>query len=622
MKLNRISWTSFFLCSLISFAVWLKFSYPQLAITNFSVDRAKAVAIAKNYLQERGYPGIESYRIAAVYKIDEPTNRYLQKTVGFDGLKDFIKTYDYNMFYWSVRLFKENEKESFVLSVDSATGEITTFKHSIDDNEARVDRTREEAMEIAINFLTARFGFNPGLHIIRSNMATIRDNRSDHHFSWQRTSVSIPWSSEENTGTGKLLTSVTVAGDEILTFSKNHFMVPDQFSRDLDNRKDFSRNASIVTQTIILLLFIVGIYFMIVRQNHLAMHVSKNFYIAIMLISLFLSLIASFNQYENVLYYYQTTFSYSAYFWRTIMETILGGIFVTVSILIPSLAGELLYYEQPERSKEGSFLHYIQSTFASRNVAELIMLGYFVCVILLGMQSVLVQIGQTHFGVWVEHTWINNSSTAYFPFLAAFSFGYKTSFAEEIMYRLYAMALGHKILSRFRPRARTSNVLIAVFMTSLIWGFAHSSYPIFPMWFRGVEVTCLGFFIAFIYIKFGIIPVVVGHYLFDVFWNCAGYIFGVTQPFYLYSSLFILLIPMIFALIAFGLNRKEEEKPLRWQLNRHQLFNLDILKAFLISRLNSYTNKKNEEIRTDFIGHGWDPAVVDEALREVRDEPE
>ena len=137
------------------------------------------------------------------------------------------------------------------------------------------------------------------------------------------------------------------------------------------------------------------------------------------------------------------------------------------------------------------------------------------------------------------------------------------------------------------------------------------------MWFRGVEVTCLGLFLSWAYLRFGIIPVIVGHYLFDVFWNCAEYIFGVTSPFYFVSSLLILLLPGMWVVIAFVLNKKMELRPMRWRMTRHQLYNLEVLKTFFRQHSEETCGKPPQQIVDEISSHGWDPAVVEAALEDA-----
>jgi len=616
MKLTRTTWIAFFFVSLLSLAAWLKFSYPQLIISPFSVDRQEAFRIAEAYLRNERHIPTENFRHAAIFSFDRNANRYLQKSIGFAGLKNFIQQYDFDLFFWMVRFFQENRKEEYILEISSATGEIIGFNHMIDDAAPRKAITNAEALARAKAFVRTQFGFEADDRFIRSNLATHRDNRSDFTFSWQKNNPGIPWSDRPDSGTGKLLINAKISGDEILSFSKGSFLVPEQFSRYLDARNEFSQNTSVILKILILALFISGIFFILARQNHLAMQTTKKFYIGIMAISFFLSLLAGINQFENILFSYATTLSFSAYLWRSCADSIIGALFITVTLLIPSLSGELLHYETSPEGKTGSFLHYVRSTFASRNVFQMIALGYFICAILLGMQSVLVKIGQTYLGVWIEYKWIDNVSAAYLPFLAALTIGYKASFSEEIMYRLYAISLGKKMFARIFPKGKGGPLLLAVVLSSLIWGFSHSGYPIFPGWFRGLEVTCIGLFLSFIYLKFGILPVIVSHYLFDVFWNSAGYLFGKSQPFYFYSAVAVLLLPFALGLIAFFINRKEEERPLRWQMNKHQRFNVEVLRDFLRTNQKKWAHKTPDQIKQEITAHGWDPAVVETAIED------
>jgi hypothetical protein len=255
----------------------------------------------------------------------------------------------------------------------------------------------------------------------------------------------------------------------------------------------------------------------------------------------------------------------------------------------------------------------VQTTFLTRAVAQSIILGYLVFILLLGLQSLLIQIGQRYWGVWQEHSWMNNFSTAYLPFLAAFTLGFKSSLSEEFMYRFFAINLGRKILK---------SSLMAVILGAIIWGFSHSLYPVFPVWFRGIEVTCLGFFMAWIYLRFGIIPVIIAHYAFNVFWSTAAYLFGTTSPYNFYTSLLIFLLPLFFGLVAFVLNRDITIKPLKWHLNKHQQFNLDVLKSYLTSHKEQFQSQSIDEIRRDIIRHGWDVAVVDVALEDWESNPQ
>ncbi|HPN88939.1 MAG TPA: CPBP family intramembrane metalloprotease [Candidatus Omnitrophota bacterium] len=606
MKIKRFTWFLFFTFSVLSILIWSRYSYPQLSFGNFSINRPKAVRIASEYLKALGIDS-SSYKKAITFKQDGSADRYLQKTIGFDAFKKFLKEEDFDLFFWSVRFFKELEKEEFKITISSSTGEIISFFHTIDENAYRRKNTKEEAKQKAVDFLKHRFHFNPDLYILKIDNQFVRDNRIDYSFVWEKKDVQIPWSKEKDTGTGKMFISITVSGDDILSFSKNIFSVPDQFNRHLDKKQEVGENIITIIQIAYSLLYVASVFIIFLRRNHLAMHRTKKLYILIAIFFFILSFISIFNYFENVLYGYNTTRPFDAYLTRYFINNIISMIFAAVFFIIPGLSGELTRFEVFPQKKELSFLFYRQSSFLTRRVAELIILGYCVGIIMLGLQSLLIKIGQSFLGVWVENSWLGRLSTTYFPFITALTIGFKASLTEEISFRLFSISWFKKIFK---------NTFIAVVLSALLWGFAHSSYPIFPMWFRGIEVTCLGLFLSWIYLSFGIIPVIVAHYLFDAFWGVSGYLLGVAHPFDYYSSWGVLLLPAFLGLLAYLYNRREDVLPLKWQLNQHQQYNVNILLSFLKNNRELFSNKAKEDIRKGIFSHGWDLAVIDVALEE------
>ena len=610
MKISRLTWLLFISISIISLSLWFRFSYPQLAFTNLSIDRNQALQMAKNYLKENNINPSE-FKSTTIFEITNEANRYLQRTIGFDGLTKFVKEHHFDMFYWIIRFFKESENDSHLFIISSSTGKIISYRHYLNENVVIKPIDKDKALQKALSFLKDRFDFDPEMYILKGDVLSSHDYRSDYSFSWMKKDIQIPWNEEPLSGFGKLITSLTISGEEILAFSYAVFKVPEQFSLDINKKMNIGHNLLTIIRIIFIVLFIGSIYFVAARHNNLAMHMSKRFYICVVFISFFLSLLSSLNQFQQTLSGYNPASPLRDYLWRIIIETIIGALFATVTVLTPGLAGELLHFEQFQEKKEGSFLYYIRTTFFSRRLAELICLGYFVCAIMLGLQAILIEIGKNFCGVWTEYFWTTQMTTAYLPFLAALTIGYKASIYEEILYRVFTISWFKKIFK---------NTFLAAFLASMLWGFSHSGYNIFPMWFRGIEVTFLGFFLSFIYLRYGIIPVLIAHYLFDIFWSTAGYLLGLTKPFYSYNALGVLFLPLVMAVIAFFINKKIEEKPLQWHLTKHQIFNLKILKLYLIQQWDEFKNIPREQLKEMIISHGWDVAVVDIAIESIEED--
>ncbi|MCA9408498.1 MAG: CPBP family intramembrane metalloprotease [Candidatus Omnitrophica bacterium] len=610
MKISKKSWISFFILAVISFAVWFQFSYPQLAFLNLQINKDHASKIANQYLQSKGI-NPSSYYSAIKFETADSADRFLQKTLGFSQLNKFVHAEEFDMFYWKVRFFRENEKEEFRINVSSKTGEVILFKHIIDDQAAFAVIERDTAKNIAEDFLVKNFNFNPENYILRDDIVTKLDNRIDYAFSWQKKDVNIAWDEEKDAGTGKLIYSVVVTGKGVRAFSKNDFLVPDQFQRYIRNILSVGKNISSVINIFYFLIVCASVYFIVGRRNHLAMHKTKFFLIGLLIFFFILSILSNLNNWQVFLFKFSTTSTLKSYILQLSSSAFMGAIFISIVLLIPYLSGELLHFEEFPQKTNGSFLYYLQTTFFSREVTQNIVLGYFIFIIMLGLQSVLFKFGQTYLGVWIEYNWMTQLTSAFIPVLATFTVSFKAAVSEEITFRLFAISWFKKVFK---------NIPLACLISALIWGFAHSNYQIFPMWFRGIEVGILGLFLGGIYLNYGLITVIVAHYLFDVFWHGAGYLLGSAAPLYFYSTLIVFLLPLLWALAAFIINKPIILKELRWHLNKHQLFNLEVLKHFLRSNPDLFALKTTEQLKDEICHHGWDVAVVEVALEDIEKE--
>jgi len=100
-----------------------------------------------------------------------------------------------------------------------------------------------------------------------------------------------------------------------------------------------------------------------------------------------------------------------------------------------------------------------------------------------------------------------------------------------------------------------------------------------------------------------------------VFWGTAVYIFGHTTVALYAGSIFILLIPLFWALAAFVRNRADTEKAVLPALNQIQRYNVDVLSVFISERKSK--GGLPEEISAELIAHNWDIDLVKLAVAKV-----
>lgn len=599
--------------------LWWQFSYSQLLFPNVAIDRRQAQTISREFIAGQGRD-LAGFRTASVLLVDETSNRYLQKTLGFSGLENFIRKYDYQIFFWLVRFFQTESKEEFLVTVAPATGEVIGYRHLIEDTEARPSIGRDNAIALAWSNLQDRFGHDPADFRIQGDLETAREFRSDYSFSWMNESVLIPWKDGPQAGVGRLMTSATIGGDRMLSFSKNHFKVPDDFSRHLSRQKSTGKNISVLMRIIYYILLIAATFILITGQNHLVLGKTKILYIILAGCSVLFSVISELNTIEIINFNYPTSYPLASYYWQTAVDTLFVVILVSLTILIPGLAGERLTFQNSPEKEERALFGIVRSGLFCRPVGERVFMGYLGFAALLGLQAGIFKYGQHHWEVWTERQWITEFSSAYIPFIAALVMGWKASIHEEMMYRLFTIPWLKSIFQKFVRRPALNSV-IAVAVSALIWGFAHSNYPVFPMWFRGVEVSVLGLFIGWLYLRFGLITVLVAHYTFDVFWGSVEFLFSGSFNFYQTSALAVLLFPAFFAIFAlFREARTEAEQGpvVNWNLNNHQKFNLDVLTSYLELHSEEWQDQNEKTVKQKIVKHGWDPVVVDLAFGQLR----
>lgn len=608
--IKKRTWAVFLISSLLSIIVWKTFTAPQLSFINLSVGRAQALKIASDYLaQEVGLSlkELSGYKHAVVFSTQTSADRYLQKAIGFTNELAFLKKFDFELFMWSVRFFKENQKEEYRVSLSASTGEILTYLRIIDANAQRPFQNEESARAQATAFLKKRFNFDPQLYLPQETNSQKLEKRTDYSFSWEHKGSEIRWTQSDENGWAMISTGVTIAGDEILGFYKNHLKLPDQYTRHLESNQSIGWNLSTIFRIFFYIILTACIYYVLANRNSIIMHSVKNFAVALTFFVFILYLLSYFNNFEEILFDYPTTQPLASYLARNIVLTIMNISISALSILMPVLAATCLHAQLFENNKEGSFLYYIRSTFFSRNVASAITLGYLTATIMLGIQALAFEIGQRYFGVWIEYSWMTQTSASYFPALGAFILAATASLSEEISFRFLGISMGKKFFK---------NTLLACAISSMIWGYGHSGYPIFPMWFRSLEIMSLGLFLSYVYLRFGILAVLSAHYLFNAFWESCVYLLGKSEPAQFYGSLGILLLPMFFAFVAFFINKKVPEKPLRWKLSVHQLFNLQVLKEYVKTH-DLLAEKPPEKLKHEIVSHGWDLAVVETMIEDL-----
>jgi len=602
MKITLKEWLAFSVIAALGLAVWLRFAYPEFLFVDLSVDKKQAQSLAEKYLAGKGVDSRGYFR-SVVFHANDWADTYLQKTVGIENEEKFLRENGGELFFWRVRFFRQLQKEEYALDISPRNGEVFFFEHSIDDIESRPDTGKEDARIIAEDFLKANCGLNPRDYAFNEEKTKKLDSRVDYSFSWEKKGVYLPWGKDQ--GGAKVLIGAVISGNEVRSFYRNTLDIPERFYRYIDRQLALGEYVFSFSYFMFIALVVMAIIQTINRLSGVVITAAKKWFVYLAFFLAAVNTAAIFNNLQVVFNNYSTSVSLSSYLGIYFLRSLMSVLFICVIFIIPGVAGEALFQEGSNPRPGSSFFYFIRSTFLGRGMAKNIALGYLVFLIMIGMQAGLFFIGQKYFGVWKQWLKLTQFSSAYIPFLSALAIGLTASFTEEIVFRLFGITWLRKYLR---------NTVIAVCVSAVIWGFGHTQYAIFPIWFRGIEVTLIGFFLGFIFIKYGIIPLIVAHYLFDVFWAAAAYILGKSPGYLFWGSLTLMIIPLGFAVFVYLFNRPEEPKEIKLALSVNQRYNLTVLAAFI-------SNKKEQglnpgQIEAELVGHGWDPGLVEIAMRQ------
>lgn len=603
MNVSKKWWVFFSLFALAGACAWYSYGYPRFSIIHFTVDKKAALARAGEYLRSRGVDAA-GYQQAITFESDFWPDRYLQKTLKLEKAEAFIRENGYEIFTWRARYFKELEKEEFVVELSPRTSAVVAFYHKIDDIAPRGDPGEASARAVAEEFLARNCGHDFAQFEFHEKKIKKYENRVDYTFSWEKKGVYIPWQTGE--GGAKLLTRATVSGDEVREFYALYLDVPEKFERYIEKQNVFGQTLYTVHFLVFITLVACSVALVVKRRDHAVIRGVKKWYLGLACFFAAINISYLFNNLNLLFAQYSTSSTVSSYVSLFSVKMLTDIFFTTVMFLVPAIAGESLRREVYPDRPQASLVSNISSSFFTRNVSSAVILGYLFCVVLLGAQSLIFYYGQKYLGVWREWIKMAQYSSAFIPALSVFSAAASASLTEEIVFRMFGITISRKFLGK---------TLLAVIFTAFLWGFGHSEYPIYPVWFRGVEVGLVGILFGFVYLRFGLITVLVAHYLFDCFWGIAPHILSHTTVPLLSQALFVFCLPLLIAALAFVLNRPSTQRPVALALDPIQKFNAELLIPFLAGE--KARGISADEARKELVSHNWDIELVDRAVKRV-----
>jgi hypothetical protein len=342
---------------------------------------------------------------------------------------------------------------------------------------------------------------------------------------------------------------VDIYGDKLGLY-KRYLKVPEEFTRYLDREISFGNALTLISNIFIFLLTIVAIYVLITHFKQINGEWKWKFGLIFACIVLPLEIFAFLNQIPLLWSFYPNTISKLVFIVMSLEKALLGAAAIGLTIFAFGTVGELLS-SHLWKNKMPLINAIINNKFYGSEIAPIFIVGYSLGFILLGYITLFYLIGIKFFNIWIPpNTEYSNILGTTMPFLFPLTIAVSAAIREEFMYRLFAISF----LKKF-----TKLSWLAILLPALFWGLAHSNYPVFPSYVRGIELTIFGIILGIVFVKYGLETVIIAHFVFNA--SLVGLpLLRSHNPYFIISGLSVIslaLAPILIIAIRLKIGRNK-----------------------------------------------------------------
>ncbi len=499
LKRGLLPWTFLGLAGLACFLVFFRSAFPTASI-EIEVDRPEAERLAREFLETRGLD-LEGYEGATVFGSDQVGAAFLQKTLGMEEANRRMKG-EIPIWRWRSRWFRSAEKEEMAVSL-GPDGGLLGFGHAIEEAAEGADLPADSARVLAEAFLTEQGVDLGGFEEVKASSEK-KENRTDHYLEWKAKDFTLAWNPEDpEAGEATLRHAVRVQGEEI-GYYRHYLKVPEKFSRNIEKETGLGQLLAVVSFVLIIITIIAAGIMIVLKARGAA--VPWKAFIAIAIVVAVFSLLNVLNSFPVVKVSYPTEWTYFTYVGFLVAGAVIGALAYSLWILVTGMSGHVLASETYPESLEG-FADLSAGRITSKRVGYSCLMGYGVGLFFLGYLTLFYMVGRKFLGVWLPaESPYSNVVSYYLPFLAPLAISLMAALSEEFTSRLFSISFLKRYL-RWTP--------LALLLPAIIWAFAHSSYQVFPVYVRGIELTIGGLIFGIVFIKYDILVCIVAHYVVD-----------------------------------------------------------------------------------------------------------
>lgn len=513
MKLLRSSlfWITFIaIATLSSFLAYHYFpkAFPIVHV-DLSMNRSQALAEAKNIASQFKL-GPDNPQDATLFATDELVKTFVELEAG--GKKALVEMMNKNLYQpytWQVRHFKEFEHNQTTIYF-TPTGRPYGFIETISENKIGAQLSSLKAESIAIECAKAEpwlINFDEYKQV-ESSQEKQPSKRIDHIFLYERPDIKI--------GDGFYRLRIRVSGDHVSELT--HFVkVPETFTRTYSNMRSANENIAYAAKLALMVLYVlggcmIGLFFLL-RERWVLW--KAPLWWAIIISGM--TTLQNLNELPTKWMFYNTAFSTTGFLMQLLLGTLFEFIYWVFILFISFAAAESLT-RKAFGDKIQLWTVWRPQTASSVTLLGQTIAGYLLMPIML-LFIVLFYIYTTQFfGWWTPSSALfdPNILATYMPWWESISISLRAGFWEECLFRAVPLASAALLGEYFGKR--TWWIAGAFILQAIIFGAAHANYPAQPAYARVIELLVVSSLFGGVYLRFGLLPAVITHFVYDVMW--------------------------------------------------------------------------------------------------------
>src|SRR5215472_11158283 len=503
-----VFWVAFaLLAAAAGYYAWIYF--PQaLPIVNLEVKMSRDEALVRAAsIADRLHLIAPGSRQAVQFTHDGGTQNFVELEAG--GKPAFTRLLSgdvYSPYRWEVRMFNPSETAEVRLQF-KPDGTPYGFSRKLPESAPGAALDADAARAIAEKSAHDDWGIDFSRYkLIEQSQAERPSRRVDHALTYER--------EDEKLGDGRFRLRLIVSGDALSALA--HFVfVPEAFGRRYQEMRSANNTIANVAALSAGVLYglggcILGVLWLM-RQRRLLW---KPALVAGLLVAGInaLALVANLPQawfgYDTA---QSTTVFLAQQFGVALLILVGGGLALALVFMAAESLSRLAFPQQPQLWRIWSRGAAPTGAILGRTLG-----GYLFVPIELGLIAGFYSITNSYFGWWQPSELLTDPNIlgSAVPALSPIGMALQAGFMEECLFRAVPLSLAALIGAHFGCRRLL--IGIALVLQALVYAAAHANYPGFPAYSRLVELFGPAFIWGLIFLRFGLLPTVILHALFDL----------------------------------------------------------------------------------------------------------